>query len=337
MEYAYLGRTGLRVSRLCLGTMNFGGMTDEKESFKIMDLALDAGINFFDTANMYGGSPRMGGHRGLTEELIGRWFATGGGRREKTVLATKIYHAMGDPNDGPNDVPGMSAYKTRRHIDAALSRLKTDHIELLYIHDQPSNVSWEEKWDSFSIANHQGKVDYFGCSNISAYKIALAQKVAEKRNFLGFACNQSKYNLCCRLPELELLPSLIEQGMGFMAYSPLHGGQLTGKILEGLEPGQRTNKYAGKLSDERLNRLAAFKKLCDDFGEPCANVATAWLLTRPGLTSVLIGPRTAEQFEDSLRAVELTLPDDLLKAIDSIFPGFEDYGPLIYLNETPRI
>src|ERR1700730_15307159 len=170
MKYVHLGRTGLKGSRPLLGTMNFGQATAEKDAFRIMDAALDAGINFFDTANGYGGEKR-----GLTEEIIGRWFAQGGGRRERVVLATKVYGSMEDPNEGPNMASGLSAYKIRKHLDGSLKRLQTDHIELYQMHHVDRNTTWDELWEVFQSLVQQGTVDYIGSSNFAGWHLALAQ------------------------------------------------------------------------------------------------------------------------------------------------------------------
>ena len=328
MEYTHLGRTGLRVSRLCLGTMNFGPNTDEADAFRIMDCALDAGINFFDTANMYG--DRNGGHRGWTEEILGRWFAQGGGRRERVVLATKVFEDMRDPADGPNGAPGLSAYKIRRHLEGSLKRLQTDHVELYYMHNPPSHAGWDELWGVFEALCAQGKTGYIGCSNFAAYQIALAQNQAASRHFLGLVCSQTKYNLMCRLPELELIPAAQALGLGFLAWGPLQGGMLSGSVLRELQSGQRSAKYAGALSAQILSKLQAFSALCQGLGRTESDVATAWLLQRPGLTAPLLGPRTVQQLKTSLRAAELVLPPEVLARLDEIFPGPGGPAPRAY-------
>ena len=245
MEYTYLGRTGLKVSRICLGTMNFGSYTSEKDAFAIMDRALDVGINFFDTANIYSGE----GQRGRTEEIIGRWFAQGGGRREKVVLATKLYGDMENEWDGPNQEPGLSGYKIRRHFEASLKRLQTDYVELYQMHRFEEHAPWEEIWGVFESLVDKGKVYYIGSSNFAGHHLALVQAAAEKRHFLGLVSEQHKYNLMCRLPELEVLPAAKRFGIGVIPWSPLGGGLLSGKILDP-EPGSRSEKKAAELSDQ---------------------------------------------------------------------------------------
>lgn len=319
MEYTYLGKTGIKVSRLCLGTMNFGPNTEEKEAFRIMDCALEAGINFFDTANMYG--DRNGGWRGWTEEIIGRWFAQGGGRREKVILATKVFEPMKNGFDGPNDEPGLSAYKIRRHLDASLKRMQTDHLELYYMHNPAPHATWDELWGALEPIVSSGRVDYIGCSNFAAYQIAVAQSEAAKRHFLGLTANQAKYNLMSRLPELELLPVSQAMGLGFLCWSPLQGGMLSGSLFADVGAGQRSGKYVGNLAPALQKQLEEYHTLCRSYGQDEATVSMAWLLSRPGVTAPLIGPRTVGQLESSLKALDWKLPEELGERLDLLFPG----------------
>jgi len=313
MKYSYLGKSGLKVSQLCLGTMNFGPETEEKEAFRIMDAALDAGINFFDTANVYGGTER----RGWTEEIIGRWFKQGGGRREKVVLATKVYNDMFDKNDGPNSGAGLSGYKIRRHFEASLKRLQTDHIELYQMHHIDRKVSWDELWGAFEILVHQGKADYIGSSNFAGWHIAAAQAEAKARHFLGLVSEQHLYNLLERTPELEVLPASQELGLGVIPWSPLAGGLLGRNALSGT--GVRSAR-SDKLEKHR-SQLEQFSALCKELGDQEDQVALAWVLANPAVTAPIIGPRTMQQFEDSLRVTEIHLDEDTLKKLDEIFPG----------------
>ncbi|CAM4306477.1 MAG: aldo/keto reductase [Paenibacillus macerans] len=323
MKYASLGRTGLKVSRLCLGTMNFGPATEEQEAFKIMDAALDAGVNFFDTANVYGGPE----HRGRTEEIIGRWFAQGGGRREKVVLATKVYGPMDDPLDGPNGEAGLSAYKIRRHLEASLRRLGTDHIELYQMHHIDRNVTWDELWNAFDIAQKRGEIGYVGSSNFAARDLVKAQYEAKAHGALGLVSEQHKYSLLCRLPELEVLPAAGELGIGVIPWSPLDGGILGGNLNP--QPGSRTEKQAERVEKLRP-QLERFNSLCKELGESAATVALAWTLANPAVTAPIIGPRTLQQFEETLRVVDVELSEDTLKAIDEIFPGPGGEAPKAY-------
>jgi aryl-alcohol dehydrogenase-like predicted oxidoreductase len=323
MEYTYLGKSGLKVSRLCLGTMNFGPETDEKEAFKIMDAALDAGINFFDTANVYGGKER----HGWTEEILGRWFKQGGGRREKVVLATKVYGDMSDPNDGPNAERGLSAYKMRRHLEASLKRLQTTHIELYQMHHIDRNVSWDELWGFFESAVNRGTVGYIGSSNFAGWHIAMAQGEAKARHFLGLVSEQHKYNLLDRLPELEVLPASEKLGLGVIPWSPLAGGLLGRNALSG--SGGRSERAAERIAKHR-SQLEQFAGLCKEIDEKQDVVALAWVLANPAVTAPIIGPRTMEQFQDSLRVPEVKLDEGILKKLDEIFPGPGKPAPEAY-------
>lgn len=323
MQYTKLGRSGLRVSRLCLGTMNFGVDTDEKESFRILDAALDAGINFIDTANIYG----WGENAGRTEEIIGKWFKQGDGRRERTVLATKVYGDMHDNHDGPNREAGLSAYKIRRHLEGSLKRLQTDHIELYQMHHVDRSANWNELWGAFETAVNQGKVGYIGSSNFAGWDIAVAQGEAKARGSIGLVSEQHKYNLLCRLPELEVLPASKELGLGVIPWSPLDGGLLAGNHRR--KDGGRRSGDSKRLEQHR-DQLDAYAVFCDELGEPEDLVSLAWLLANPAVTAPIIGVRTLDQFERSLRAVEISLDESALKRIDEIFPGPGGDAPRAY-------
>ncbi|GGE30972.1 putative oxidoreductase YrpG [Pullulanibacillus camelliae] len=315
MEYSQLGRSGMKVSRLCLGTMNFGPVTEEKEAFRIMDAALDAGVNFFDTANVYGQD-----RKGWTEEIIGRWFAQGGNRREKVVLATKVYNPMNDENDGPNNERNLSAYKIRRHLEGSLKRLQTDHIELYQMHHVDRNTSWDELWEVFQSLVQQGTIDYVGSSNFAGWDLVKAQAAAKSRHFFGLVSEQHKYSLLCRLPELEVLPAAQDQGIGVIVWSPLDGGLLGGNALNPAK-GSRSANQTERIEKHR-QQLEDFSAFCKDFGEKEADVALAWVLQHPAITAPIIGPRTLEQFEQALRAVEITFDQAALDRLDEIFPGY---------------
>lgn len=323
MQYTNLGQSGLRVSRLCLGTMNFGVDTDEKESFHILDAALEAGINFIDTANIYG----WGENAGRTEEIIGKWFQQGDGRRERTVLATKVYGDMHDAHDGPNRDAGLSAYKIRRHLEGSLKRLQTDHIELYQMHHVDRKVNWSELWGAFEIAQTQGKIGYIGSSNFAGWDIAVAQGEAKARGSLGLVSEQHKYNLLCRLPELEVLPASQALGLGVIPWSPLDGGLLAGNHRR-KDGGRRSGDT--KRLDKHREQLDAYGKFCDELGEPEDLVSLAWLLSNPAVTAPIIGVRTLDQFKRSLRAVEIKLDESALKRIDEIFPGPGGDAPRAY-------
>jgi aryl-alcohol dehydrogenase-like predicted oxidoreductase len=315
MHYTRLGRTGLRVSRLCLGTMNFGPETDEPTSFQIMDRALEEGINFFDSANVYGRSKG----RGATEEIVGRWFAQGGERRERTVLATKLYGDMGEwPNEGR-----LSALNIRRACDASLRRLQTDYIDLYQMHHIDRGTGWDEIWEAFEVLRSQGKILYVGSSNFAGWHIAKAQSAAAARHFMGLVSEQSIYNLIARKLELEVLPAAVDYGLGVIPWSPLHGGMLGGVVRKEREGSRRYQGRSADAIESRRAQLELYEDLCAEAGEEPATVALAWLLTRPAVTAPIIGPRTPDQFEGALRAVEITLDEKVLSRLDEIFPGYK--------------
>ena len=321
MNYTNLGRTGLKVSRLCLGTMNFGPQTSEAESHAIMDRALAVGVNFFDTANRYGRDISLG----FTEEIIGRWLAQGGGRREQIVLATKVFGPMGD---GIND-RGLSAYHIRKACEDSLRRLQTDHIDLYQMHHVERRTPWEEIWQAMEQLVREGKVLYVGSSNFAGLHIALAQFAAQKRNFMGLVSEQSLYNLNARMIELELIPACREFGLGVIPWSPLGGG-LLGGVLQKASEGRRANEGMQKRIEQLRPKLEAYEGLCAQLGEAPANVALAWLLHNPIVTAPIIGPRTQPQFEESLRAVEIKLSAEVLQQLDTIWPGPGGEAPEAY-------
>ncbi|MFF9393357.1 aldo/keto reductase [Streptomyces griseoluteus] len=319
MRYTQLGRTGLKVSRLVLGTMNFGPQTDEADSHAIMDAALDAGINYFDTANVYG----WGENKGRTEEIIGSWFAKGGERREKTVLATKVYGNMGAEGDAWPNYDKLSALNIRRAVDASLKRLQTDYIDIYQFHHIDRNTPFEEIWQAVDVLVTQGKILYAGSSNFPGYKIAQANETALRRGTLGLVSEQCLYNLAERRAELEVIPAAQDYGLGVIPWSPLHGGLLGGVIRKEAERGRRASgRAADALADTATrNRIEAYEELLAKHGLEPGEVALAWLLTRPGVTGPIVGPRTREQLDSALRAMELELSEELLTGLDEIFPG----------------
>ncbi|WP_042390967.1 aldo/keto reductase [Streptacidiphilus melanogenes] len=330
MDYTSLGRTGLSVSRLCLGTMNFGPRTEEAPAHAIMDTALERGVNFFDTANVYG---QQAG-KGRTEEIIGSWFAQGGGRRERTVLATKVYGSMPTPGtDGswPND-GRLSALSIRRACDASLKRLGTDHIDLYQMHHVDRAAPWDEIWQAMEVLVQQGKILYVGSSNFAGWHIATAQGAAARRNSLGLVAEQSYYNLMQRTVELEVLPAAQHHGLGVIAWSPLQGGLLGGVLRKEArnESGGRSAERLKNLDPNQVARLQRWEELCDKLSTEPGTVALAWLLHQSAVTAPIIGPRTAEQLDTALAAVDLVLDEDTLDEIDRIFPGHkpapEDYA-----------
>ncbi|MCM2391853.1 aldo/keto reductase [Streptomyces albipurpureus] len=318
MEYTQLGRTGLKVSRLVLGTMNFGPHTDETDSHAIMDAALAAGVNYFDTANTYGGE-----NKGRTEEIIGSWFAKGSDRRDKVVLATKVYGSM-HPNraDWPNHTK-LSALNIRRSVDASLKRLGTDHLDIYQFHHIDRATPVEEIWQAVDTLIQQGKILYAGSSNFPGWKIAQTNERARQKGSYGLVSEQCLYNLFERRAEMEIIPAAIEYGLGVIPWSPLHGGLLGGVIRKEAQGGRR----AGGLTADRLavpgvrEQITSYEELLNKHGLDPAEVALAWLLTRPGVTGPIVGPRTAEQLEGALRAIQLELGAELLTSLEEVFPG----------------
>ncbi|CAM5430316.1 oxidoreductase [Streptomyces tanashiensis] len=319
MEYTQLGRTGLKVSRLVLGTMNFGPQTDEATSHAIMDTALDAGLNFFDTANVYG----WGENKGRTESIIGSWFAKGDGRRDRTVLATKVYGNMGPDGEAWPNHDKLSALNIRRAVEASLKRLGTDYIDLYQFHHVDRSTPFEEIWQAVDVLIQQGKVLYAGSSNFPGYKIAQANEVAARRGSVGLVSEQCLYNLFERRAEMEVIPAAQEYGLGVIPWSPLHGGLLGGVLKKETEGKRRTEgRAATTLADPAVRaQLQAYEDLLDKHGLQPGEAALAWLLTRPGVTGPIVGPRTPEQLAGALRALELELGEELLAGLDEIFPG----------------
>ena len=323
-----LGKHGVMVSNLCLGTMNFGWKTDEKESFKIMDRALELGINFFDTADVYG----WGGEQGDTEEILGRWFGQGGGRRDAVILATKVFNPVKRKANLPEvntDERSLSAYKIRKHAEASLKRLRTDHIDLYQMHHIDRDCRWDEIWQAFSQLGNQGKIVYTGSSNFAGWDIATACQEASKRGLMGLSSEQSLYNLNARTIELEVIPACRHYGLGLIPWSPLAGG-LLGGVLTGVSEGRRTEEAFLKDIEKNRAKLEKWEALCAKLGEEPSSVALAWLLANPVVTAPIIGPRTVKQLEDSIRATEITLDETTMKALDEIFPGPGGEAPKAY-------
>jgi NDP-hexose 2,3-enoyl reductase len=322
MDYTHLGRTGLSVSRLCLGTMNFGPQTSEADSHVIMDHALDLGINFFDTANVYGWKTG----EGWTEQIVGRWFAQDGDRRERTVIGTKVYGGMGD---WPNQTY-LSALNIRQACEASLRRLQTDHIDLYQMHHVDRDTPWDEIWEAMEVLRQQGKIVYAGSSNFAGWHIAKAQERARERHFYGLVSEQSIYNLMTRGIELEVLPACQDYGLGVIPWSPLQGGLLGGVIRKQNEGKRRLEGRAKDALESHRSEIEAYEKFCAELGEDPAHVGLAWLLAQPGVTGPIIGPRTMDQLDSALRALTLELDDTALARLDEIFPGPGGPAPEAY-------
>jgi aryl-alcohol dehydrogenase-like predicted oxidoreductase len=301
--------------------MNFGPLTTEEDSFAIMDRAHELGINFFDTANVYGW--KQG--EGITEQIVGRWFAKGEGRREKTVIATKLYGSMGDwPNENL-----LSALNIRRACDASLKRMQTDYIDIYQAHHVDRNTPFDEFWEAMDVLKQQGKILYVGSSNFAGWHIAKAQESAARRNSIGLVSEQSHYNLLTRAVELEVLPACQDYGLGVIPWSPLAGG-LLGGVLRKIDKGRSAADRMVTELEKHRDKIEQYEKFCDELGEDPAHVALAWLLKQPAVTAPIIGPRTQEQLDGSLRTLEIELDEQALARLDEIFPGHrpapEDYA-----------
>ena len=317
MQYKTLGRSGIFVSRLCLGTMNFGPRTPEKDAFRILDKAFEAGINFIDTANIYGGQQ----DKGRSEKIIGQWLAKDKSKRERVILATKVNGPMHPDWDDPNDEHGLSAHKIIHHLEASLKRLQTGHIDLYQMHHIDRKVTWEELWGVFENLITRGKIIYVGSSNFAGWHLTLAQAEAGKRGFLGLISEQHKYNLLTREPELEVLPAAEYHNIGILPYSPLAAGELTAHAFIGKEGTRSGSGKVKKRVEEHREQISQYQTLCSDLGADPSHVALAWLLANSAVTSPIIGPRTEEQLDSALKALELILPEDFKEKLESIFPG----------------
>jgi aryl-alcohol dehydrogenase-like predicted oxidoreductase len=323
-----LGRHGVLVSNLCLGTMNFGWHTSEKDSFKIMDRALELGINFFDTADVYGWSVE----HGYTEEIIGRWLAQGGGRREAVVLATKVYNPVDRKANLPevnSDGRSLSAYKIRKHCEGSLKRMQTDWIDLYQMHHIDRDCPWDETWQSFDTLIKQGKVVYVGSSNFAGWDIATACQEADKRGMMGLVSEQSIYNLDNRMLELEVIPACRHYGLGLIPWSPLAGGLLGGALEKNMGV-RRIDKSQAEQLEKKREKLEKYEALCKEIGHPPGEIALAWLLHNPVVTAPIIGPRTIEQLESAVNAASIQLDEEILKKLDEIFPGPGGEAPKAY-------
>jgi len=324
MQYKKLGRTGVSVSPIGVGTVNFSWLTDEADSFAILDKAFDLGVNLIDTSNNY--------NAGRTEALLGRWFAQGGGRREKTVLASKVYSPPMEWGSkdvakrtgswvGPNQ-RGLSAKNIRQACDASLTRLQTDYIDLYQMHHVDRSTPWDEIWQAMELLVQQGKVIYVGSSNFAGWHIAQAQELARVRPFMGLVSEQSVYNLLKRTVELEVIPACGAYGLGFLPYSPLGGGALGGKPAD--------NEKGRRAFLPQSAAITEYQSFCRSLGHSAGDVALAWVAQQPGVTAPIIGPRTLAQFEASLAALTIKLDAGALARLDELFPGPGGAAPEAY-------
>lgn len=310
MQYRPLGKSALQVSELCLGTMNFGPRTSTADSFEILNQALEAGINFVDTANQYGGQLGVG----TTEQILGQWLAEDASRRDRLVIASKVHEPM---SDDVND-RGLSARHIQMACDASLKRLGVEHIDLYQMHHIDRRAPVEEIWQAMDRLISQGKITYVGSSNFPGWAIARASEKAAARGGLGLVSEQSLYNLIERRVELEVLPASRAYGLGVIPWSPLAGGLLAGPA-EG-DGGRRREAGAQEALRERADQLGKFQTLCESLGEPPSAVALAWVLHQPGVTATIIGPASGAQLRSVLHVPEISLDAETLASLDVIFP-----------------
>lgn len=318
MEYKTLGRAGVKVSPLCLGTMMFGGPTNEKDSIRIIHRALDAGINFMDTANVY--------NDGESERVIGKAVRS---NREKWIIATKVHGSMGDDvnQSGSHRVNIMSA------VEASLKRLGTDYIDVYYLHRWDASTRIAESLRALDDCVRLGKVRYIACSNFEAWRVCEALWTSEKLGLEEFVCVQPLYNIVNRDAEVELLPFCEKYGVGVVPYSPLARGVLSGKYLVGQKP-PKDSRAARKdrrilqteLREESYEVARQLKPLADAHGKTLTQFALAWVLANPLITSAIIGPRTMEQLEDNLGCLDCTLSAEDEAAIAALVPPGEHTG-----------
>jgi aryl-alcohol dehydrogenase-like predicted oxidoreductase len=333
MEYRNLGRTGVQVSPLCLGAMMFGawGNPDHDDSIRIIHRALDEGINFIDTADVYS--------QGESEEIVGKALA--GGRREHVVLATKFHGAMGDD---PND-RGNSRRWIMRAVEDSLRRLDTDYIDLYQVHRPEEQTDVEETLSALTDLIHAGKVRYAGSSTFPASQIVEAQWAAQSGGLERFKCEQPPYSMLVRGVEADVLPAIERHGMGAIVWSPLAGGWLSGRYRKGAE--LPTSSRADRLpqrfdlslsaNQRKLDAADALAALADEAGIPLVQLAIAWAINHPAVTSAIIGPRTMEHLESQLPAWQIELDDELLDRIDEIVPAGVNLNPADSGYENPAL
>ncbi|MDA0835702.1 MAG: aldo/keto reductase [Planctomycetota bacterium] len=318
MDYRNLGKAGVKVSRICLGTMMFGGQTSEADSIKIMHTALEQGVNFFDTADIY--------HAGESEKVVGKAIAD---RREQVVLATKGRGPMGQ---GPND-KGASRVHMMRALDASLKRLKTDHIDIYYQHTPDYETPIDETLRALDDMVRSGKVMYIGCSNFRAWRLCEALWTSDKLGLHAFSCVQPLYNIVNRDIEVELLPLCQEKKIGVVSYSPLARGILTGKYKPGQEfpEGSRASRNDPRMKQAELREESFvvaqdLTGYCEKRGVSSSQFALAWCLANPILTSIIVGPRTMEQYNDNRGCLGITVTKEDEAFVDSLVPPGEHSG-----------
>jgi aryl-alcohol dehydrogenase-like predicted oxidoreductase len=316
MKYHNLGRTGLKASRIGLGTMNFGMETSEADSLAVLDAAVEAGINFIDTADVYSG--------GAAEEILGEALR---GRRDRVLLATKARMPMGD---GPNDA-GLSRHHLIAACEASLRRLGTDHIDLYQVHEWDGQTPLDETLEALDTLQRSGKVRYVGASNYTGWQLMKALALADRHRYQRFVTQQIFYSLQSRDAEYELVPIAIDQGVGILVWSPLAGGLLSGKYRRGVEPPAGSRQLTDwdeppvRNRDQLHDVVDGLVEIASGHGASAAQVALAWLLRRPGVVSVIVGARSDEQLADNLGAADLKLSDGEMDRLEEL-----SRPPLIY-------
>ena len=309
MEYRALGRTGVQVSRLCFGTMSFGGDADEAVSRAMFLRCREAGINFFDCADVYAG--------GKSETLLGKFMA---GSRDELVIATKAHFGTGPAPTAR----GSNRYHLVRAVEASLKRLNTDRIDILYLHHFDQGTALDDSLKSLELLVTQGKILYPAASNFSAWQTMRALGIAERNGWAPLACLQPMYNLAKRQAEVEILPMAIEMGVGVCSYSPLAGGLLTGKYQSDDAQGRlKTNAMYKLRYGERVNQEIALglSALAREIGQHPASVAVAWVATHPGITAPILGARNLEQLEPSLKALDVGMTPELRERVSQLSPA----------------
>lgn len=318
MDYRNLGKAGVKVAPVCLGTMMFGSQTNEADSINIIHKAHDLGVNFIDTANMYSG--------GESEVVVGKAIVD---RRDRVILATKGRQPMGD---GPND-QGGSRVHLMYALETSLKRLNTDYIDIYYYHAPHDSTPIEETLRALDDMVRSGKVHYIACSNFRAWRLCEALWTSDRLNLHSFCCLQPLYNIVNRDIEVEVLPLCQEHGIGVVSYSPLARGILTGKYTKfGEYPeGTRASRNDKRMNQAELREssIEISQQLvahCEKKGCAPSNFALGWVLANPILTSVIIGPRTMQQFDDNMGCLEVTITDDDEAFVDSLVPTGEHSG-----------
>ena len=312
MEYFQLGKSGIQTSRLCLGTMNFGMVSSAEEAFRILDCALDNGINFVDTSNSYGGYE----NRGASEKIIGEWIKNNPGKRNRIILSTKVYSCTEKEFLNPNDEKGLSGYKIRHHLEASLRRLQTDHVELYQLHHVDRTCDYDGIWDALQREYLQGKIECVGTSNFPAHELVMFQYSGKAKHMLGVVSEQHRYNLLHRLAELEVIPATKKLGISILAWGPLDAGRLSENAFS---PSPNARCSHNTITEMERTQIIKFQKLCAEVGAREQTLAMAWLLWT-GVDGIVIGPRNEGQLQGYISAMQFRLTTDIVEELNKIFP-----------------